>query len=311
MLQVLGTTLPGMLSSIVCFKLLFYYVDVESAKHYALIYLLLSPALIVCLGIHRDAWIAFLYMCLVYLWYVKGFSLKTLLVELLICGLLLTIRIQHGMFAFVFIFLTALSSTKRYKWFFYLITLAIIITYGTLLFTLVNDEIGSTVAYYENRVEESLSQIDSGLGRYVYALPTPIKEFAQILVLQMQFPPWQSLLASTSFYEAVIGILRLCINALWLYIFLFSLLLFFKKKNYRRVPQELKLGFALFFLFILLNSTNMVLRRVVCIYPCLFILYAYLKSTVVTVRMKTRFSKGFIIVYSLLCLSYLGLKILF
>lgn len=308
MLQLLGTFFPGMLSAIVFYQLLNNYVDSQSARKYALLYVLLTPALSVCFGIHRDAWIAFFYLCLIYLWLVKGFSVKTLILQLVITIILLSLRIQNGLFSVVFIFLTLISSKKKYRWLFYSILGVVLIAYGAVFYTIVNDEMLNTMVYYEQLAEESLNNVDDGLGRLVYQLPSPIKEVAQVIVLQMQFPPWLSIVQSNTFYGQIIGFLQLLINVFWLYIFTFTVFMFIKKKFLRTVSSDWAWFFLLFFVFIFLNSANLVLRRVVCIYPCLFLLFVYLKTTSVSKSENSMFSPFYILGYSLLCVTYLVAK---
>lgn len=308
MLQLLGTALPGMLSSIVIYKLLGKYVGFDSAKRYALLYVLLTPALTVCIGIHRDAWITFFYLCLIYLWLSGERVVKTLIMEVLIAALTVTMRIQSGLFAFAFVFLTAYKFTKKYRWVFYLAIGVVIVFYGSLIISVVNNELKDTLEVYGKLGEESLSTINTGIGRYVYRLPSPVKEVAQIVVLQAQFPPWLGIETANSIPGVGIGLVQLAINFFWFFVFLYSCLMIFKNRAYKQVPIELLFGVGVFFVFLLFNSSNLVDRRVVCVYPCLFMLYVYLRENIVSDNISRIFYKRYKVLYGGLCVLYLGLK---
>ena len=303
-LQLLGTALPGMLSSILVFNLLGNYVAVDRAKKHSYLYVFLTPALFVCLGIHRDAWIAFFYLCLVYLWLSKGSLIKTIILELVISGLLLTLRIQNGLFAFIFIFLTLFSRAKNYRWAFYVFIGIFFIAYGSVIYSILNDEMTSTVAYYEKLGEESLSSINSGIGRYVYQLPSPIKEVTQVLVLQAQFPPWLSIEQANSFWGVCVGSLLLLINFFWFFVFIYTCMMLMRRTAVKQIPSELLLSVCIFFVFALLNSTNLVLRRVVCIYPCLYIVFMFLREKVISIPKSRHAFRLYAVFYGGLCLLY-------
>ncbi len=307
-LQYLGTAFPGIIGSVFVFLLIDKLCPNVNSYKYSLYYALLSPMVIECMGIHRDGLIALLYIILIYLWQAKDFKISVVFVQALVAFVLLYLRIEHGLFAFIFILLSAYTHTKKTRYIFLSLLIIPVIIYGSLIYNLVTTVFDATTSYYELRGEEALQEVNSGLGRYVYQLPPVIKQIVQVILVNVQFPPWVYLEKSLTLYGFFLGIFVLIINVFWSYIFIYTLVLI-HKIGFRKLPPKLLLSFFIFLLFIVLNTSNLTLRRVVCVFPCLYIIWVYIKEFYNPKYIRSAFPKIFGLSYLGLCILYVLLKL--
>lgn len=306
LLQQLGTAFPSVLSSIFLYFLSFYICnDYKQSYNYACTYILLTPLITISTGITRDAIIAFFYLLLIYLWFTKELSLKVVVVELLIMLILMSFRMQHGLFASAFIVMTIITSNSSNRWLYYLALLVLVINIGLLIYSFMINHLADTIDYYIAYRADELEGLNSGIGRYVYALPTPIKELAQILFLQLQFPPWYDLIKSTNVFYSICGVLNMVISFYWFYIF-YSVIINLYKFGYKQLPKKYLFAIIIFFIFILLNTSNLSLRRVVCIYPLLYLVYVYFRTSSFYCINYRHIKKQYLSIYLFLIVSYLG-----
>lgn len=309
MLQQLGTVLPSVLSSVVLYGILSKYCPEGKTIKYTCSFMLLSPLILHSVGIHRDAMISLFYFILIYLWLCKDFSLKVGILQVLFAVLLYYFREQHGLFALSFVVVSSIASRKQSRFFSILAVVALIAIVGASYLTdLVSGSFAETNEFYEGLRSERLSGLSSGIGRFIYMLPFPLRELAQILFLQLRFPPWLALSEASNFFAVPLGILAFAIAFYWFYVFsftLFSLL----KKGHKCLPTKLIYGLLLLFAFLFLSSANLDSRRVVCMYPLLFAPFVYYKEYVLSMSNVKVFGRRYAIIYAFICLLYLGAKI--
>ena len=309
-LQLLGSTAFFVWFSVFFSKTLMYFCPNEKVKYYTFFYIAFCPLILHSLGIHRDVHVAFFYMVLIYLTLCKNANVITVGLQLLIAFILFYFREQHGLFAVSFVGLSLLLSQSRSKWVLILVAIAAFVAFGVTIAYIIGSNLADTNDFYNAYRDAALSGLDSGLGRYVYMLPTPIKELAQIVVLQMRFPPWGALEVASNPYAMVVGVEGFLVAALWFYIFV-CIIAYLVKYGFTQLPKSLSYGMLFLFIFLLLNSSNFDSRRVVCMYPFMFIPYVYMKEFVATDYFARLVNKSYIGIYVLLCLIYLSFKMLF
>lgn len=307
MTQMLGSSVFGMLSSVFVFYLLRNYLTKEKAYKYSLVYVLLTPMLPDCLMIHRDPIISFFYLILIYLWLCKRFGILNFAFQIAIILVLINFRLQHGLFAITFLMLSILGQKSRTKWVYIGVFAAMFVLYGIAFADYIMMTVADTFIYYDNFTNEQLDVINSGLGRYVYMLPSPVKEIAQVFFLQLQFPSWDGIIKATNFYEGVIGFHKFIIKILWFYVFSFIIVSIIKK-GFKKIPSHLIIAGIISLAFLFLNSSHLDLRRVICMYPIIFIIYVYYKEYVCSYKMTKSFIMNYSIFYSTLCLVYFVLS---
>lgn len=310
LLQQLGTTAFFVWSSIFFSKTLMLFCPRERVRYYTIFYIIVCPLVLHSLGIHRDVQIAFLYMVLIYITLSKNANIIMICIQLLIAVFLFFLREQHGLFSILFVGMSLLLSRGKSKFVLLIIALIFFAILGLSEFTnFIGSNLADTNEYYDAYRHAALSGLDSGIGRYVYMLPTPLKELAQIIVLQMRFPPWGAIEMANNPYALIIGIEGLFVASLWFYVFV-SLFAYLVKYKFSRLPKQLNYGLVLLFVFLLLNTSNLESRRVVCMYPFMFIPYVYIKNVIAKKSFTKRINKMYFSLYILLTFAYLLLKLL-
>ena len=217
--------------------------------------------------------------------------------------MIIYLREQHGYFAFSFIGLSIISSGPSSRYLYVIAFFVLILAFGSSIIVKVINNFQDTVAFYEDFRSNALSGINSGLGRHIYSLPTPLKQIAQILVLQMQFPSWAPLAAATNFYYVIMGFVILAVDIFWFYVFIYTAFSI-KQFGVKSVPLKIKLSLLVFIGFVVLNCSNLDLRRVVCVYPLLFLAYVYFRENVTTILFNKIIRQNYTIVYLLLIVVY-------
>lgn len=310
MLQQLGTAACCIWTSVFLAKTLFAFAPSNKVKKYSYYYVAFSPLLLNSLGIHRDPHIAFLYMILIYITFCKKVSFFTVIIQLMLAFVLYHFRQQHGLFSISFVGLSLLLTQRKSKWAIVIVLALLGVFGGTFAYSFIADNFTNTNTYYDAFRVSALSGLDSGLGRYVYQLPSPLRELMQIIVLQMRFPPWGGLETASSIYSFIIGIEVLLVAVFWFYIFV-SLIAYLFKTRLTQIQKPILYSILFMFIFLLLNSSNLDTRRVVCMYPLFFLPYVYLKENVITNNYIKLINKRFVTIYAFLCIVYFITKLLF
>lgn len=308
--QQMGTALPGIVATVFIFGILTNYIDEDKARNYTLLFTLCTPIITHAIGIHRDELIYLFYAISIYLWLCKQFNIKVFILQVLIACIVLYLRDQHGLFAFSFVLLSVFSeqSGKR-KWIYAILTLSIIAANYRSFLNIILSNLGDTNSYYGSLESEGLKNITTGIGRYVYQLPTPLKQIAQVLTVQILFPPWGKLMNAANLFGIAVGLLELVVSVYWAYVF-FVAVVTVCNKRFKQYPTKLIFGFFVFFVFIVLSLSNLDLRRVICVFPLMFVFYVYSKEILLSQEEYNSIFKNFKYVYAFLCLSYFVLRII-
>lgn len=309
LLQQLGTAMPCIFSSIVVYAILLPFSPQRKVLNYTLLFIIFSPLILHSVGVHRDSVIAFLYFIVIYLWLCKDFNFKIGILQIAIAVLLYYFREQHGLFALSFVVLSAVSSHKRKRWYYVVAIIVLVAIVGSsYLISLIQSNYEATNEYYTNRLSNALSGFDSGIGRYVYMLPTPLRQIAQIVFINLRFPPWLALSSATSFYAGAIGILSLAVAVVWFYVFSFSLVAM-HNAGFKVLPTKIVYGLILLVIFLFLNSNNMDSRRVVCMFPLLYVTFVYYREMIQFKIIGHRhFTRKYAFSYLIVCVAYLVVK---
>ena len=309
LLQQLGTVLPSILSSVVLYAILSKYCPANKTFGYTCSFMVLSPLILHSVGIHRDAMVALLYFILIYLWLCKDFSLKVGVLQVLFAYVLYFFREQHGLFALSFVVVSSISTRKQPRLVYVIAVMVLIAIIGvTKLSNMLSTSLMETNEFYEDLRSDHLSGLSIGIGRYIYMLPSPIKEIAQISFLQLRFPPWLTLSEANNFPAVILGLLSFAVAFYWFFVFSVTLVSLVMK-GYRCLPTKLILGLLLLFAFLFLNSANLDSRRVVCMYPLMFIPFVYYKEYILQEYTIAAFKRNYVLIYMSICFLYLAVKV--
>ena len=306
--QQLGTAACTCVTSIFIYLTLSKYVGQEKTKLYTTFYVLLTPIVLISAGITRDAMITMFYSILIYLWLCKEFSVRVLITQGVIAFVITYLRTQHGLFATSFIFLSLLSASIKNKWVYIFVMMLLVVIYGASMFNHILAELTDTFDTYKKLVGNELATTVSGIGRYVYKLPSPIKEIVQFFVIHVNFPQWKALTIAGNIQEIIIGCLSTAVYTYWFYVS-FSTVCYIIKAGFKTIPTALKYAICIYTAFVLMNTAVLDIRRLVAMFPLLFLTYAYLKENCISRKTVNIVKELFIILYTLLVILYLLMTI--
>ena len=282
LLLFLSSVLFGSLSSLALYRLLLFHTIINSSFKYALLFSLFSASLLYSFTLLRDIHITFFYLC-GFIIISKNFSFKGLILLILLAFLIWNFRYEHGLFFIIFILYYFFISLKRHKIFF--ISLAItfaIISSSLILKSFIN--ITGTLLRYTEKTEDTTMSKDNSLGQILWTLPTPIKEISIILNSQLQpFPSWNRLAESNNLFSAIISFPPIFYSFFW-YTIMFGLIKWsiFKKNKNKLFNKDVKLLGLIALVFIAANVANPNIRRMMCVYPLLYLLYVIINTKLLT-----------------------------
>ncbi len=307
LLQFLGTTLIGSMNAILIYRLLLKYVDQKRAYKYGLLFLLGSVFFSYSFVLLRDIFIAFFY-----LWgfviISEKFSIKGLIGLIILSILISQIRYENGLFFIIFILYYLYLKFTKYKIVFAILAVVLAIVSSSFISKSL-DATSETLSRYSEFSEESaLSQGDS-FGKAIWKLPSPIKEVGIFFNSQLQpFPSWYALLNSENIFQAIVSLLPIFYGFFWFSV-IFSLIkwLLFEKK-FKNLSNELLLLSIIVIVFLLANTANMNIRRIMCVYPIIYLLYVVLADSFISLKNKKNTSTYYLVVYLFLIIIYLFMK---
>lgn len=117
------------------------------------------------------------------------------------------------------------------------------------------------------------------------------------------FPPWAILTESSSFSTFIIGVIKFIVSVYWSLVFFFIAYSMFFKKTRMLFNKDLIIYLTIVFLFFLLNTPNMNDRRLIALYPLIYVVYAYLKNSLSNINIK-KLSIYSVSTYTILILIY-------
>ncbi len=311
LLQFLGTALFSILGSVIVYKILSLYVDYKKAYLYTLIFMFFSVFNFYGYNLIRDIAIAFFYICGIYfvLDSVKNRSIYKMILMILCNWLVLELRFEHGL---LFSLLTAYMGVNvfRKNKVFLLIFSVVMLMLISLMFISKMDMLLLSLNSYTELTNDAVQNNENSLGKNLYILPPFIKQVAIVFVSQIQpFPSWLNISFTNNIYQNFHGFLQIVYSFFWFIVF-FSLIkwLILERKIFL-LKKELKVLLVICLIFLLANTANMTLRRLIGFYPFIFLLYVYIKENFVTYK---NFQKTIIFAfcfYFFLILMYLLIKI--
>lgn len=311
LLQFLGTTLFGILTSVLVFKILNIYVDTRKSFYYTLIFMFLSVFSFYSFNLLRDIPIAFFYTIGIYILISKNLNKKYLKLFLLLFLLLLIwqLRFEHGLFFSLFILFYCFKVFKNNKNILILVSIVSISILSFLFFNHVS-KLSSRLDMYSEFTQTIVDSKEDSFAKYIYQLPPITKEIGVIINSQIQpFPSWLLVESSTNVYKTIEGLLQIIYAFFWFIIF-FSLCkwLFFERRVLLLKNEILVLS-ILCLIFLIANTANMTLRRIIVFYPFIFLLYILFKEVAITRQnfKVTTFYGCFL--YCFLIVIYLFLKV--
>ena len=279
LLQIIHTSFWGILIGLFIYKILHFYVPNAKAFKYSLLYSLLSPVFYYSPWILRDIHVALLYSAGIYIMHTR-FSVLRLTILMLLAYITLEFRLQHGVFYVIFIGIYVFFRGKTHAYYRVIlpITLIVFVFSLSLIITALWPKIEFVFRNFQSYSSYTEARVGEGFGAYLYTLPPGIKHFSIAIYSQIsQFPPWVGIEKSETFVQGLIGSIELISSMFWSYVFLFLLLSMFWGEQ--RLPKLLLFLLVVAFIFLVSNTANMNIRRLVGIYPIIYTAFVYVKET--------------------------------
>ncbi|MDH6312734.1 hypothetical protein M2137_001509 [Parabacteroides sp. PFB2-10] len=309
--QIVNAAFVALLINLFIYKILLFYTNKTKAFKYTILYMFCSYLLEYAPCVLRDMHIALLFTVGIYIIHLP-FSVKRLLFLFIILPVAIELRLETGFFfsVFIFVYIFIKGNNYVYKNTLYVTTFVFI---GFALFYFGQNlivrfgSINKTLVHYLEYTQDAANETD-GLGKILYALPNGIKQIAITMFSQMHpFPFWAPLSGDKSILQLVCSFPGTIAPLFWFYVVFSS----FNQLKRSVSNSSLMLIFLLlsFLIFLLLNSSNINTRRLVCMYP---VLYAFfVQSQFVLTKKEIKNQKlQYVCVYSLLLFLYLVMKFL-
>jgi len=307
-LQFMGTVFWGSMTSIVMYRLFLLYFNKPIAYKNVLFFSLFTVVFAYSFMLLRDTIIVFFYTLAFYI-VLKKFSLKGLFQLLFISFLVWQIRYQHGLFIGLYILYYLYLRFERDK--IIIINIAIIVfSLSIIAFGAYLESSFESLERYDTIGQEYVMERDDAMGKILYSFPSPLKEVGFFAASQFwHYRPWNKFLYSPdNVYGRIINFLPVLFGFLWFIIMMAQLKWILFQKKINRIPIEIKHLFilSLIFLFIVVQGASDT-RRIMVVYPILFLNFSLLKNRAVTKRSWNKTRNEYIVLYFLLFGVYMTL----
>lgn len=280
-LQILYTSFTGVLTIVFVTRTLYYYQeDLIKLKKNALLFAFFSPLFFYSSFILRDIHICLMYAIALYLIHQK-FKFLNIIYLIILFFIVKEFRLENALFLLSFIVFYVFTNRnsnslikKTYPFIFITGIAATILTINYLLKDISNSV--QSFEMYENYTE---SKLNDGFGALLYKLPFGIKQIALILNSQLTpLPPWSFINFRHNIFIILSGLVMTIATIFWSILFISSLYSLVIKKAFKKYDYKFIFLLVLFLLFLLLNTSNINVRRLLPMYPILFFLFVSLKQ---------------------------------
>ncbi|KUK56776.1 MAG: NADH dehydrogenase subunit 2, partial [Bacteroidetes bacterium 38_7] len=138
------------------------------------------------------------------------------------------------------------------------------------------------ISYYQEFSNERVN-VSGGLSKYLINLPIGIKQIVLTLYSQFHpFPPFSPLLSASTFSQFYMSILVFIYSVWWAFIFFPLLIYLFFKGALKKIKLEFRLLFIIALIFIMVNTAHIDVRRMMPVYPILYLIYLIIKKYIIT-----------------------------
>lgn len=270
----LGSFIPGVVY-LICNRV----TDKRNAFKAAMVYGLLSFTFFFSLGLLRDIHIALIYAIGLYIITGSNYSLKNYAILVLLGFLAYFIRPENGLFFLAFLGVWMYKSSSENKW---LISVITFIGIAGILFMLGGVEkiyvrAFDTIQTYSGRLAHRSGP--SSLSQTLSNLPIPINYISTTVYGQLRpFPFWAPITKDLSLFKNLFYLPYYIAPLFWFLVW--ARIILNIEKTYVFFKEN-KLIVVLAVLYLILNSVAQPLeRRLMAIYPAIFMIYIYISPKV-------------------------------
>lgn len=306
LLQFLGSVMFGSLSSIVLYKIFLLYFDSKKAFKYVLTFSLCSVAFSYGFVFLRDISIFFFFALIIYFVH-KKFKVYYLVLLILLSFITFQLRFEHGLFSVIFIGVYLYKSFRKVKIMIpFFIIIAVFILYKYFIESI--DSALKTMEMYSEFTENS-AQEEGGLSIYIFRLPPIIKEIVLFLYVGMKpMPPWGDLISSPNIFKGIISLHTIIYELFWFLVYYLTFKWLVLNRKIKELPMDLIILIIVSIVFIVLNLSNPNHRRIMAVYPIIYIVYCYTKEYILTKQYVKNDKLYMSIIWVVLIILYLVIK---
>lgn len=279
-MTVLGMTLLqtiwGILSSIVLFRILARHIEVKKAFRYTLIFALCSLFLFYSTVIIRDIVICFFYLCAFDI-VDRKFSLLGVIKLLILIILTWGVRLYSGVFLITFLayYIYARFRNSHFKAVATLLFAFLIVAAGAAL--MASSLMEQTTAELQGYEELSAERSAGGMVSKLQSLPLGISHLAIVLFAMIRpLPPFAIYAGAETFSHFIMSSMFLVAGFFWFVIFYSLCYKLFVKKYIIKISYETVVLLIVCLVFLMANASHPDVRRMLPVYPVLFVLYSIL-----------------------------------
>ncbi|MFB9057052.1 hypothetical protein ACFFU9_09895 [Mariniflexile ostreae] len=300
----------AILINLFLYKILLFYINRKTALKYTLYFLLFAYILSFSPWILRDIHIALLFTIAIYIVHLE-FSIKKIFILLILQLIVFEFRFENGMIFSFFPLLFTYNNAKKSRYrglhitLICLVLLAGVAKYSTSLIANILHSTDTLERY--NELSSTSADESGGVGKMIFKLPIGAKQIASVVISQISpFPPWNDINKSETFIQGVIGFISGLAPLFWGFVFFTSVKYYKYYKTLSFLTKSLVL-FAIIFLF--LSSANMLVRRLIPVYPIIYMFFVYVISKLSKKQIRKNIST-YTMIYSGLLVVYFFIKFL-
>lgn len=276
--QFMGSVLFGSLFSIVLYKIFLIYIDGKKVFKYVLIFSLCSVVFSYGFLFLRDVVILFFYASIQYI-VLRKFTVRNLVGLILLSFIVFQLREEHGLFSLVFIAYYIYKAFRKIKVLVWLLLLCLPVVFFVYFGTYFDSSVSSMEHYTEFTAEQA--KFADGLSLYIFKLPPVIKEVVLFFYSAVSpVPPWKQLFASMNLFDGIVSLHVIVYAIFWYIVFYSAFKWLVLDGRIKRLPVDMIWLSGIAVLFIVLNLSNPAHRRLMAVYPVIYLAYCLVKEKI-------------------------------
>ena len=263
-------TVFGILAIASLYRIMLLYFDAQKAFKYALVFAVFSPFIYYSSVIIRDIVIAYCFCRGIEIIF-KPYKRINYLWLFLYAFVAIGVRLYSGLFMLSFLLVYFIKSDNKKRR-----TLIVVAVLAILAFVAVSGQLVSDLYLQASDELERYQEFDAegaagGLSGRILALPPVIKQVAMFFYSQMMpFPSYVSMMKAQNITQAYEGLLYLVFPIWWYMVFFSFFVLYTLKEGYKKMPFVINIFIILAFVYILMNTAHIDIRRMMHIYPLFY-----------------------------------------
>lgn len=267
-------TIWGVLSSIVLFRILSRRFDAKKAFHLALVFGVCSLFMFYSTVIIRDIIICFFYLVAFDIVDQK-FTLLGVTKLLLIIFIVWGIRLYSGLFLVVFLcyyFYKRLYNSAFRPIATFVFAIVLIITSGSIL---ASDIVTQTMTEMQEYAELAAERSEGGMVSKLQSLPPGISHLAIVFFMMIRpLPPFSVYIGVETLSHFLMSTMLLVAGFFWFVLFYSLCYQLFVKKHIFKIPFDKIVLLVVCLVFMLANASHPDIRRMLPVFPILYVQYA-------------------------------------